>query len=232
MDKRIEKIMTKRNIILLVIVFLCITTSFILYGKNKSKVFKDEYMKDIFVDEEEDVYKNENSIEVTTKSEVASSNQEKSVANTKNKNIFVEIKGEVVKPDVYEISEGSIIRDLINKAGGLTSEANIDKINRADKLKANQLIIIPNKNDSLNAGSNLGTGDISNSVQANEDDVININTATLEELQKISGIGEVKAKGIIQYREKNGGFNSIEEIKNIDGIGEKTFEKMKDQIKV
>ena len=53
-----------------------------------------------------------------------------------------------------------------------------------------------------------------------------------EELQKISGIGEVKAKGIIQYREKNGGFNSIEEIKNIDGIGEKTFEKMKDQIKV
>lgn len=232
MDKRIEKIMTKRNIILLVIVFLCITTSFILYGKNKSKVFKDEYMKDIFVDEEEDVYKNENSIEVTTKSEVASSNQEKSVANTKNKNIFVEIKGEVVKPDVYEISEGSIIRDLINKAGGLTSEADIDKINRADKLKANQLIIIPNKNDSSNVGSNLGTGDISNSVQANEDDVININTATLEELQKISGIGEVKAKGIIQYREKNGGFNSIEEIKNIDGIGEKTFEKMKDQIKV
>lgn len=232
MDKRIEKIVTKRNIILLLIVFLCITTSFILYGKNKSKVFKDEYMKDIFVDEEDDVYKNENSIEVNTKSEVASNNEEKSVANATNKNIFVEIKGEVIKPDVYEISEGSIIRDLINKAGGLTSEANIDKINRADKLKANQLIIIPNKNDSLNAGSNLGTGDISNSVQANEDDVININTATLEELQKISGIGEVKAKGIIQYREKNGGFNSIEEIKNIDGIGEKTFEKMKDQIKV
>lgn len=232
MDKRIEKIMTKRNIILLVIVFLCITTSFILYGKNKSKVFKDEYMKDIFVDEEEDVYKNENSIEVTTKSEVASSNQEKSVANTKNKNIFVEIKGEVVKPDVYEISEGSIIRDLINKAGGLTSEANIDKINRADKLKANQLIIIPNKNDSSNIGSNLGTGDISNSVQATESDVININTATLEELQKINGVGEVKAKSIMEYREKNGGFNSIEEIKNIDGIGEKTFEKMKDKIGV
>ncbi len=232
MDKRIEKIMTKRNIILLVIVFLCITTSFILYGKNKSKVFKDEYMKDIFVDEEEDVYKNENSIEVTTKSEVASSNQEKSVANTKNKNIFVEIKGEVVKPDVYEISEGSIIRDLINKAGGLTSEADIDKINRADKLKANQLIIIPNKNDSSNVGSNLGTGDISNSVQATESDVININTATLEELQKINGVGEVKAKSIMEYREKNGGFNSIEEIKNIDGIGEKTFEKMKDKIGV
>lgn len=231
MDKRIEKIMTKRNIILLVIVFLCITTSFILYGKNKSKVFKDEYMKDIFVDEE-DVYKNENSIEVTTKSEVASSNQEKSVANTKNKNIFVEIKGEVVKPDVYEISEGSIIRDLINKAGGLTSEADIDKINRADKLKANQLIIIPNKNDSSNVGSNLGTGDISNSVQATESDVININTATLEELQKINGVGEVKAKSIMEYREKNGGFNSIEEIKNIDGIGEKTFEKMKDKIGV
>lgn len=232
MDKRIEKIVTKRNIILLLIVFLCITTSFILYGKNKSKVFKDEYMKDIFLDEEDDVYKNENSIEVTTKSEVASSNQEKSVANTKNKNIFVEIKGEVVKPDVYEISEGSIIRDLINKAGGLTSEANIDKINRADKLKANQLIIIPNKNDSSNVGSNLGTGDISNSVQATESDVININTATLEELQKINGVGEVKAKSIMEYREKNGGFNSIEEIKNIDGIGEKTFEKMKDKIGV
>ncbi|WP_291648781.1 helix-hairpin-helix domain-containing protein [Clostridium sp.] len=143
--------------------------------------------------------------------------------------IIVEIKGEVVNPDVYEISEGSIIRDLITKAGGLTNEANIDKINRADKLRDNQLIVIPNKNDLSNGNTNIN---ISAEGSGSGDGAININTASLEELQKINGVGEVKAKSIIEYREKNGGFKSIDEMKNIEGIGDKTFEKMKDKITI
>lgn len=224
MDRRIEKFMTKRNIVLIMLVFLCVITSFILYGRNKSKVFKDEYMKNIFVEEEAP---DDNSVEVNAEpiKEVKGENQlTKSI-----KMIVVEIKGEVVSPDVYEISEGSIIRDLITKAGGLTNEANIDKINRADKLRDNQLIVIPNKNDLSNANTNIN---ISKEGNTSEDGIININTASLEELQKINGVGEIKAKSIINYREKNGGFKSIDEMKNIEGIGDKTFEKMKDQITI
>lgn len=224
MDKRIEKFMTKRNIVLIMLVFLCVITSFILYGKNKSKVFKDEYMKNIFVEEEAP---DDNSVEVNAEpiKEVKGENQ----LTKGTKMIVVEIKGEVANPDVYEISEGSIIRDLITKAGGLTNEANIDKINRADKLRDNQLIVIPNKNELSNANTNINVSKEGNTA---EEGIININTASLEELQKINGVGEVKAKSIINYREKNGGFKSIDEMKNIEGIGDKTFEKMKDQITV
>lgn len=224
MDKRIEKFMTKRNIVLIMLVFLCVITSFILYGKNKSKVFKDEYMKNIFVEEEAP---DDNSVEVNAEpiKEVKGENQ----LTKGTKMIVVEIKGEVANPDVYEISEGSIIRDLITKAGGLTNEANIDKINRADKLRDNQLIVIPNKNELSNANTNINVSKEGNTA---EDGIININTASLEELQKINGVGEVKAKSIINYREKNGGFKSIDEMKNIERIGDKTFEKMKDQITI
>lgn len=224
MDKRIEKFMTKRNIVLIMLVFLCVITSFILYGKNKSKVFKDEYMKNIFVEEEAP---DDNSVEVNAEpiKEVKGENQ----LTKGTKMIVVEIKGEVANPDVYEISEGSIIRDLITKAGGLTNEANIDKINRADKLRDNQLIVIPNKNELSNANTNINVSKEGNTA---EDGIININTASLEELQKINGVGEVKAKSIINYREKNGGFKSIDEMKNIEGIGDKTFEKMKDKITI
>ena len=110
-----------------------------------------------------------------------------------------------------------------------SNEANIGKINRADKLRDNQLIVIPNKNELSNANTNINVSKEGNTA---EEGIININTASLEELQKINGVGEVKAKSIINYREKNGGFKSIDEMKNIEGIGDKTFEKMKDQITV
>lgn len=219
MDKKIKDLFNIRNIILIILALFCILSSFYLYGRNKSKVFKDEYMKNIFVEEngtEEEVIEGD-SIETFG---------ENVVNNTTNK-IIVEIKGEVKNPDVYEIDDGSIIRDLINMAGGLTEEANIDGINRAEKLRANQLIVIPDK-DSVN-NTIVSSGD---STGVSSDGVININTATLSELQNINGIGEVKAQSIIDYREKNGGFKSIEEIKNVDGIGSKTFEKIKDQISV
>lgn len=219
MDKKIKDLFNIRNIILIILALFCILSSFYLYGRNKSKVFKDEYMKNIFVEEngtEEEVIEGD-SIETFG---------ENVVNNTTNK-IIVEIKGEVKNPDVYEIDDGSIIRDLINMAGGLTEEANIDGINRAEKLRANQLIVIPNK-DSTN--NNIISNSVSTGVSS--DGIININTATLSELQNINGIGEVKAQSIIDYREKNGGFKSIEEIKNVDGIGSKTFEKIKDQISI
>jgi competence protein ComEA len=219
MDKKIKDLLNVRNIVLIILALFCILSSFYLYGRNKSKVFKDEYMKNIFVEEnesEKDILEND-SVETLG---------ENVVNNTPNK-ITVEIKGEVKNPDVYEIDDGSIIRDLINMAGGLTQEANIDGINRAEKLRANQLIVIPNKD---NVNNNSVSSSVSTGISS--DGIININTATLSELQNITGVGEVKAQSIISYREKNGGFKAIEEIKNVDGIGDKTFEKIKDQISI
>lgn len=217
--KDLKKIFTKRNSILIILAIIFIFISFILYGRNKGNVFKDEYMQNIFVEDTEN--------EVTIKNNNIKSNElaTSKESNISNKVIVVEIKGEVKKPDVYEVNEGSIIKELIEKAGGLTDDANIDNINRADKLKANQLIVIPNKN---NENVNSIPASVNNSIV--EEGVININTASSSELQKIPGIGESRANSIVEYREKNGGFKSIEEIKNIDGIGDKSFEKIKDKI--
>lgn len=217
MDKKIKSILNLKNCILIILGLFCIVTSFYLYGQNKSKVFKDEYMKNIFVEEEgKENNLDEESLQ-TSGNNVATSNKNK---------ILVEIKGEVKKPDVYEVDEGSIIRDLINIAGGLTEKANINKINRAEKLKNNQLIVIPNNESVVSATIT------NNSSNDSKDGIININYASLSKLQNINGIGEVKAQSIIDYREKSGGFKSIEDIKNVEGIGDKTFEKIKDKISI
>ena len=217
MDKKIKNVISVKNSILIVLALFCILTSFYLYGRNKSKVFKDEYMKNIFVEEESLKENIEEESVATIGTNIDSSNESK---------IVVEIKGEVKKPDVYEIQQGSIIKDLIDIAGGLTEDANIDSINRAEKLRDNQLIVIPNKDD-------ISKGIIiSNGTGTSSEEIININSASLSELQNINGIGEVKAQSIIDYREKKGGFKSIEDIKNVEGIGDKTFEKIKDKISI
>ena len=204
-----EKLKNKKTIALIVVLIILFTVSVMTYGRNKEKVFQDEYMDNIFVEEEEK--------EVLV--EVGDTEANKSY-------IVVEVKGEVTRPDVYELEEGSIVKELIDMAGGLTKEADISRINRAKKLQNHELVVIGNINDKENMNM------IEESSEAEYDGLININSANLEELKKISGVGDEKAQSIIEYREKNGGFKSIDEIKNIDGIGEKTFEKIKDKITI
>ncbi|CUO47958.1 helix-hairpin-helix domain-containing protein [Clostridium disporicum] len=209
-----DKFKDKRVIAIIIVLTILFISSIILYGKNNNKVFTDKYMQNIFVDSEEQI--SNNSI----------NNMETLVTNEEKLDvpmIFVEIKGEVLSPDVYELQEGSIVKDLIEKAGGLTGEANISNINRAKKLQNHELVIISNIND-----ENANT--VFNEVILESNGLININLADINELKKITGIGEVKAQSIIEYREKNGGFKSVDEIKNVDGIGEKTFEKIKEKI--
>lgn len=172
--------------------------------------------EDIFVEENADQNKE-------TLNEEKSENTE-----LKDKSIVVEIKGEVKKPDVYTMSEDSIVKDLIDCAGGVTEAADLSDINRAKKLQNHELIHIKNKNDQGAAvqADNAVSNNISQSA------MININTATAEELKTLKGIGDAKAENIIQYRDKNGGFKDISDIKNVDGIGEAMFEKIKDKIEV
>ena len=139
--------------------------------------------------------------------------------------IVVEIKGEIMNPNIYWLKEESIIEDLISEAGGLKPDADMSKINRAEKLKNHQSINITNKNQAKEMAT-ASTTDEKASL------IININTASEAELDTLPGIGPSRAKDIISYREEKGGFNSIEDIKNIKGIGEASFEKLKDKITV
>ena len=144
--------------------------------------------------------------------------------NEKNK-IVVEIKGEVAKPDVYWLDEDSIVQDLLTLAGGITNEADISGINRAEKLNNHDVLVVPNKNSKESNNSSENKDILRN-------DLVNINKATTDELQTLTGIGPSKAAEIISYREKNGEFKKVEDIKNVKGIGESCFEKIKDKIRI
>lgn len=153
-------------------------------------------------------------------------------------NIFVEIKGEVLNPDVYELEKGSIVRDLILISGGLTEIGDTSNINQARELQDGECIVVLSKQEILDMKNSsneiLKVDNVSsfNVESSFDDDKVNINTASKEELKTLSGIGDGLAEAIISYREENNGFNTIDDIKNVSRIGDKTFEKFKDKITV
>lgn len=139
--------------------------------------------------------------------------------------IGVYISGEVKNTGVYYLKKDSRITDLINICGGLTEEADVSKINPAQKLNDSDKIIIPKKEENLNTESIEDTNESDINVQ----EKININTATKDELTSLNGIGEATANKIINYRNKNK-FKEIEDIMNVPGIGEAKFNNLKDYI--
>lgn len=151
-----------------------------------------------------------------------------------NKMVYVHVTGCVRSAGVYRVPEGSRIDDAIKAAGGFAKSADQTAINLAEVIKDEQQIIVPKKTNA----NLVGKEDYSPSLQQNASDgnanasngLVNINYATSEQLQTLSGIGEAKAKKIIEYREQNGRFSSVEELTNISGIGEKTLESIKSHI--
>lgn len=139
--------------------------------------------------------------------------------------IGVYISGEVKNTGVYYLKKDSRITDLINICGGITEEADVSKINPAQKLNDSDKIIIPKKEENLNTESIEDTNESDINVQ----EKININTATKDELTSLNGIGEATANKIINYRNKNK-FKEIEDIMNVPGIGEAKFNNIKDYI--
>ena len=147
--------------------------------------------------------------------------------------IICDISGAVKNPGVYELRSEDRLNDLIELAGGLLDDADINAINRARMLHDGEKIYIPLKNEIVNPKDIDYLNDLSTNSQEfenSQDGKININTAGLELLQNITGVGPVTAEKIIEYRNANGPFAEIDDIKNISGIGEKTFQKMKDNI--
>ena len=136
------------------------------------------------------------------------------------------ICGSVKKPGVYELPDGSRICDLVDLAGGMTKDAKEGAVNLAEPVTDGQMVNIPANGETDENGS-------TDSAQPDTDDgKVDLNTASADQLMTLSGIGEAKAGQIIQYREQNGRFQKIEDLMNVPGIKQGTFDKLKDRIKV
>lgn len=167
-------------------------------------------------------------------------------------NIFVDVKGAVKKPGVYEVKENAIVNDCIKLAGGITSSGTLSNINLSKKVTDEMVIYVFKKSEITTSAKNeipcttevieINNCPIITDNQTSNNDnketttdtigkKININTATKEELTTLTGIGESKANSIIEYRKTNQ-FKSIEELKNVSGIGDALYESIKDSITV
>ena len=205
------------------IIFIIIIISGIIYGvfnyftQNKNKENLENISQDIIIN---------NQTENTTEE---NNNQEK---------IVIHITGAICNEGIYELEENSRIVDAVKMAGGLKEEADLKQINLAYVLEDGMKINIPSKNDNSNENINNTENYItkeklnsSNNTNSAKTSKININSATQTELETLPGIGPSTALKIINYRKEKGKFNKIEDIKNVNGIGESKFNKIKEFIK-
>lgn len=148
-----------------------------------------------------------------------------------NADIYIHICGEVNKPGVYKVEENTRLIDVIELADGLTKDAAGDFVNQAATVYDGQRIYIPSVEEMK--AETLSIGSLEDDVNVTKSDgKVNINTASMEELMTLTGIGKAKAESILAYRQRCGKFTTIEEIKNIDGIKDAVFRKISDKITV
>ena len=146
--------------------------------------------------------------------------------------IMVDVKGQIKQPGVYQANTGERVIDVISRAGGLTDKADQGMVNFAEHVKDEMIIYIPAKGEEGLSSPITSSGNPSSSVGSQNEAKININKADESELQNLPGIGPAKAAAIIEYRNTSGPFKAVEDLKNISGIGDKTFEKLKDLIAI
>ena len=147
-------------------------------------------------------------------------------SSTQEAVIFVDIKGEVKKPGVYQIKVGDRVKDAIEAAGGMTAEADSQKVNLAQRVEDQMVIVVPKIGEEGDAAIPAGE----TRKEATKEGKVNINTATVEELKTLKGVGEKKAEAIIEYRKKNGSFKTKEDLMKVRGIGKKLFESFEERI--
>lgn len=229
--KKVKKLFNRKLIFSIISMFVIAGLSFV-YISNTNKELKKSEVYDLEVEE-----KKTNNLEI-----------EEAI-----KYITVDIKGEVKSPGVYKIEEGKRVVDAINASGGLTKKAVTKYINLSKVLKDEDVIIINNISElekiedkknieeiKINNKSNISVkesdvitndkSDIVKESDSNKNTIVNINTCTLDELLSINGIGESKAKSIMEYRENVGLFTSKEDIMKVSGIGNSLYDKIKDYI--
>ena len=210
--------MKKTILILTIITLLLGGTIFVIYKNNQNS--KEEVI---------DIFKEDKKEET-----------EESKENIPTTKVTVDIKGMINNPGVYEVDSNSRVNDVITLAGGLKEGADTSNINLAKIVSDEMTIIIYSTEEVLEIFNQevciCNCPYIENNACINNNDnnsnLININTATIEELTTLTGIGDVKAEAIIKYRNEVGKFKTKEELLNVDGIGESLFEKIKDDITV
>ena len=216
--------MNKKKIFVFAIILLICPTILLVKDKLNSK-------DDIYVLTEESTVSDEN--KNNDKKEKIEDEKE----NISNKEITVYVSGEVNKSGVVTLKEGDRLAVAVEKLGGTTKKADLNNINLAIRVKDEEHYIIPKIGEAkqedlkdVNNTKDIDNAEIKNENTEKDSSKININTATLEELDKLPGVGEATANKIISHREENGQFKTIEDIKNVNGIGDKKFEKMKELI--
>lgn len=209
--------MNKKKIIVFIFIILMCPVGLIIKDKLQSK-------ENVYVLTEDEKQPQK----ITEEKEVK---KEKSITSKK---ITVYISGEVSKPGIVSLNEGERLATAVQKVGGTTKKADLDGVNMAIKVQDEMHYIIPKVGavDKHNATQAVKEGDVNdvNKGESSKASQININTATIEELDTLPGVGEATANKIVNHRGESGDFKSIEEIKNVNGIGDKKFEDMKDLI--
>lgn len=142
--------------------------------------------------------------------------------------ITVDVKGAVKSPGIYDLPIGSRVHDAVQKAGGLTEEADSKSLNLAQKVSDEALVYVPTKGEeAVSQQAASGT-----TPSTSKEKRVNLNKASLEELKQVKGLGGKRAQDIIDHREANGKFKSVDELNKVSGIGAKTIEKLKDYVTV
>ncbi|MDO5003248.1 MAG: helix-hairpin-helix domain-containing protein [bacterium] len=182
------------------------------------------------------------------KKETTKKNKKQELEENIAKEIMVDVKGFVVNPGIYKLKEESRVIDAINAAGGVLEGADTSVLNLSKKLKDEMVIIVyssyqvenfkkvKEEEQQIQDGCINGVNEVENDAcieengEEKESNLVSINTATLEELMTLEGIGEAKAKSIIAYREEHGPYQAIEDLLNVSGIGESLLAKIKENI--
>jgi len=200
--------MKNRKIIKVLLVILCFVMAGVIFScamGKKSNTLNEQSTKEL-------------------EKESASKAEESQSPEEIVKQVCVHVCGCVVSPGVYYLDDGARIHEAVEKAGGLTQNAASSVVNLAQIVEDGEQIYIPSEDDVV-------SGVVHTSYSA-DDGLVNINTATLDELKTLPGIGDIKAEAIISYRDETGGFASIEDVKNVAGIKDSSYDKIKDLIKV
>ena len=169
--------------------------------------------------------------EVTTVSKDSASEKEEKSQKSKTEEveqdlITVDVKGAVKSPGIYDLPVGSRINDAVQKAGGLTENADSKSINLAQRISDEALVYVPTKEETTSQEAH------SNTSNTKENKKVDLNKASLEELKQVKGLGGKRAQDIIDHRETNGKFKSVDDLKKVSGIGAKTIEKLKEYVTV
>ena len=215
MEAIIEKIKEYKIIVICAVLGLALGGFFLLKPSSQTSV------KETNLQTEVAAFSKDSSSEKEMKKEEKEESPEQDL-------ITVDVKGAVKSPGIYDLPVGSRVHDAVQKAGGLTEEADSKSLNLAQKVSDEALVYVPTKGEEA-ASQQVASG---TTPSTSKEKKINLNKASLEELKQVKGLGGKRAQDIIDHRETNGKFKSVDELKKVSGIGAKTIEKLKDYVTV